>query len=288
MIVAEARYELIKLVDELVLSYSEAIDSNKDNKTKDKELVNELNTQNKLQLEELKDKEKIISGLNKKCHEYECMINKWQDEKIAQEEEKICNDKVSIVVSQANEIEKKDQYIEQLERKIKKYENKSKDKGKIKNNIGLVLNVEPVPEPFVQEVKVEPVKPEPVVPEPVPEPFVQEVKVEPVKPEPVVQEPVVQEVKVEPVKPEPVKPEPVVQEVKVEPFKPEPVKPELSIEDSDDEPVYKKIKHKNIKYYVIDGKNPQKIYSIIDNNVPGDIMGERVKLDSGKYKYKLN
>ena len=265
MIVAEARYELIKLVDELVLSYSEAIDSNKDNKTKDKELVNELNTQNKLQLEELKDKEKIISGLNKKCHEYECMINKWQDEKIAQEEEKICNDKVSIVVSQANEIEKKDQYIEQLERKIKKYENKSKDKGKIKNNIGLVLNVEPVPEPFVQEVKVEPVKPEPVV-----------------------QEPFVQEVKVEPVKPEPVKPEPVVQEVKVEPFKPEPVKPELSIEDSDDEPVYKKIKHKNIKYYVIDGKNPQKIYSIIDNNVPGDIMGERVKLDSGKYKYKLN
>ena len=246
MIVAEARYELIKLVDELVHSYSEAIDSNKDNKTKDKELVNELNTQNKLQLEELKDKEKIISGLNKKCHEYECMINKWQDEKIAQEEEKICNDKVSIVVSQANEIEKKDQYIEQLERKINKYENKSKDKGKIKNNIGLVLNVDPVPEPFVQEPVVGPVV-DPVVPEPiVPEPFVQE---------------------------------PVVQE---------PVKPELSIEDSDDEPVYKKIKHKNIKYYVIDGKNPQKIYSIIDNNVPGDIMGERVKLDSGKYKYKLN
>jgi hypothetical protein len=280
MIVAEARYELIKLVDELVLSYSEAIDSNKDNKTKDKELVNELNTQNKLQLEELKDKEKIISGLNKKCHEYECMINKWQDEKIAQEEEKICNDKVSIVVSQANEIEKKDQYIEQLERKINKYENKSKDKGKIKNNIGLVLNVEPIdPEPVV---------PEPVVPEPVvPEPVVQE----PVVQEPVVQEPVVQEVKVEPVKPEPVVQEPVVQEVKVEPVVepvvPEPVKPEISIEDSDDEPVYKKIKHKNIKYYVIDGKNPQKIYSIIDNNVPGDIMGERVKLDSGKYKYQV-
>ena len=241
MIVAEARYELIKLVDELVHSYSEAIDSNKDNKTKDKELVNELNTQNKLQLEELKDKEKIISGLNKKCHEYECMINKWQDEKIAQEEEKICNDKVSIVVSQANEIEKKDQYIEQLERKINKYENKSKDKGKIKNNIGLVLNVEPVVEPVVPEPVVEPVVPEPIVPEPFVEPGVQE-----------------------------------------------PVKPELSIEDSDDEPVYKKIKHKNIKYYVIDGKNPQKIYSIIDNNVPGDIMGERVKLDSGKYKYKLN
>ena len=262
MIVAEARYELIKLVDELVHSYSEAIDSNKDNKTKDKELVNELNTQNKLQLEELKDKEKIISGLNKKCYEYECMINKWQDEKIAQEEEKSCNDKVSIVVSQANEIEKKDQYIEQLERKIKKYENKSKDKGKIKNNIGLVLNVDPVvPEPVV---------PEPVVPEPVvPEPVVQEPVVEPVKPEPVA---------------EPVKLEPV----KLEPVKPEPVKPELSIEDPDDEPVYKKIKHKNIKYYVIDGKNPQKIYSIIDNNVPGDIMGERVKLDSGKYKYKLN
>jgi len=260
MIVAEARYELIKLVDELVHSYSEAIDSNKDNKTKDKELVNELNTQNKLQLEELKDKEKIISGFNKKCYEYECMINKWQDEKIAQEEEKSCNDKVSIVVSQANEIEKKDQYIEQLERKIKKYENKSKDKSKIKNNIGLVLNVEPVvPEPVVPEPVVpEPVVPEPVVPEPVVEP---------------VAEPVV----------EPVVPEPVV-----EPVKPEPVKPELSIEDPDDEPVYKKIKHKNIKYYVIDGKNPQKIYSIIDNNVPGDIMGERVKLDSGKYKYKLN
>jgi len=254
MIVAEARYELIKLVDELVHSYSEAIDSNKDNKTKDKELVNELNTQNKLQLEELKDKEKIISGLNKKCYEYECMINKWQDEKIAQEEEKSCNDKISIVVSQANEIEKKDQYIEQLERKIKKYENKSKDKGKIKNNIGLVLNVDPVvPEPVVQE------------------PVVQE----PVVPEPIVPEPIV---------PEPVKPEPF----NVEPVDPEPVKPELSIEDSDDEPVYKKIKHKNIKYYVIDEKNPQKIYSIIDNNVPGDIMGERVKLDSGKYKYKLN
>ena len=30
MIVAEARYELIKLVDELVHSYSEAIDANKD------------------------------------------------------------------------------------------------------------------------------------------------------------------------------------------------------------------------------------------------------------------
>ena len=47
--------------------------------------------------------------------------------------------------------------------------------------------------------------------------------------------------------------------------------------------ILKKIKHKNIKYYVIEGKNPQKIYSIIDNNIPGDIMGERVKLESGKY-----
>ena len=61
-------------------------------------------------------------------------------------------------------------------------------------------------------------------------------------------------------------------------------------DSDDDDEVWIKVKHKKQAYYIVQGENPQYIYSIIDNK-KGDRIGHREMVmvnDKKKYKYKFN
>ena len=53
--------------------------------------------------------------------------------------------------------------------------------------------------------------------------------------------------------------------------------------------VYKKVKHNNIRYYIVkkSGENPHNLYKILENNECGEIVGKRIK-DGKSYKYIIN
>ena len=53
--------------------------------------------------------------------------------------------------------------------------------------------------------------------------------------------------------------------------------------------VYKKVKHNNIRYYVVkkSGENPQNLYEILENNECGKVVGKRTK-EGKSYKYIIN
>ena len=119
MDIADSRSKLIKLVDELTESYSSILEEKYENKDKENKDFVFLNNQNKSQKEELEERDNQIKDLNKKCYDYEQMINSYQEKMKEIEEEQICNNKVSLVKSQANALEEKDKHIEQLEQKIK-------------------------------------------------------------------------------------------------------------------------------------------------------------------------
>ena len=119
MDIAESRSKLIQLVDEITESYSSIREEKYENKDKENRDFVFLNNQNKSQKEELEEKENQIKELNKKCYDYEQMINSYQEKMKEIEEEQLCNNKVSLVKSQANALDEKDKHIEHLEQKIK-------------------------------------------------------------------------------------------------------------------------------------------------------------------------
>ena len=117
--IAETRSNLVNLKNELTESYSQMLHNNTNKDMKDNQDILFLNNQNKLQLQEISELEEKVSKLNKKCYDYEQIINNYQGKMVEMEEEQKCEDKVSIVKIQADELHKKDQYIDQLQQKIK-------------------------------------------------------------------------------------------------------------------------------------------------------------------------
>ena len=117
--IAETRDQLIKMVNTLTSEYSQMLEDKTNHVLKDNKNILSLNGQNKLQLDEITELENRNRELNKKCHDYEKIINDYQNKMVEIEDEHKCNDKVSIVKTQADELFKKDQYIDQLQQKIK-------------------------------------------------------------------------------------------------------------------------------------------------------------------------
>lgn len=64
------------------------------------------------------------------------------------------------------------------------------------------------------------------------------------------------------------------------PPEPEPLKLQSDIK-------YKKVKHENIRYYVISGESPQTLYKIREDGECGEKCGKRIKKEKG-YEYQLD
>ena len=125
MNISDKKEQLHKLSNELVDSYNSIIEITNNQGLEDKKIIKKLTDQIIIQKIEIDDKDKMISSQNKKCYDYEVVINEYQDRMVKIEEETKTNNKVSIVISQANELENKDRYIEQLENKIKLIKSKN-------------------------------------------------------------------------------------------------------------------------------------------------------------------
>ena len=130
--IAETRDILHKISNELVDSYLQNLQDKAEKDVQENQNIVMLTQQNKLQFQEIEQKDKEISDYKKKCYDYEQIINKYQEKMVEIEEEQKCEDKVSIVKVQADELTKKDQYIEQLQNKIKFLQNQ-------KNNVSFEI-----------------------------------------------------------------------------------------------------------------------------------------------------
>ena len=214
MDIAESRSKLIKLVDEITESYSSILEEKYENKDKENKDFVFLNNQNKSQKEELEERDNQIKDLNKKCYDYEQMINSYQEKMKEIEEEQICNNKVSLVKSQANALDEKDKHIEHLEQKIKLLQSIDKD---------ISVKIEEVKSPVIGE-------------------------------------------------------NPTITKKQVEP---------LLLESSDDDIQLKSVKHKNNKYYIIAGEEPQFIYKIDDDDEIGEKLGVRERANGRGYNYSF-
>ena len=237
MDIADSRSKLIKLVDDITKSYSTILEEKYENKDKENKDFLFLNNQNKLQKEELVERDNEIKSLNKKCYDYEQMINSYQEKMKEIEEEQICNNKVSLVKSQANALDEKDTHIEQLEQKIKLLQTADQY---IKKNV--TVKIEEVKSPIIG----------------VKSPMIG------------VKSPIIG-----------FSPTTSVNkaEKQVEP---------LNLESSDEDIQLKSVKHKNNKYYIIVGEEPQFIYKIEDDDEIGEKLGKRTPKKKGKgYDYEF-
>ena len=157
MDIAESRSKLIQLVDEITESYSSILEEKYENKDKENRDFVFLNNQNKSQKEELEEKENQIKELNKKCYDYEQMINSYQEKMKEIEEEQLCNNKVSLVKSQANALDEKDKHIEHLEQKIKLLQDTDKNVSvKIEQVESPIIGFSPTSSESKVEKQVEP------------------------------------------------------------------------------------------------------------------------------------
>lgn len=57
--------------------------------------------------------------------------------------------------------------------------------------------------------------------------------------------------------------------------------------DEDDEEVWIKVKHKGIRYIIVQGEDPQYIYRITENDTKGDKLGVRTDIN-GRKKYEFD
>ena len=117
--IAETRDNLIKHINDLTMNYSQLLHDRTNIETNKNTEILLLNNQNCLQLQEIQTLNENISELNKKCYDYEQIINEYQSKMVDMEKDKKCENKVSIMRVQADELHKKDQYIDQLQQKIK-------------------------------------------------------------------------------------------------------------------------------------------------------------------------
>jgi len=252
--IAETRDTLVKHINSLTLNYSQLLHEKTNIETNKNTEILLLNNQNRLQLQEIQTLNEEISGLNKKCYDYEVIINDYQKKMVEIESEVEQRDKVSIMKVQADELEKKDRYIEQLQSKIKFLQGD-------KQNISLKFmdvdtNLEPEPENEVVAVANESDKSGGWSP------------TSSNSPVQVIQTPVVEQT--------------LVVEQSVEDDKMETENDNDSVNDSDSIDIeYKRIKYKGERYYIIVGEEPQVVYEILDDDDVGDRVGIRNKKGKG-------
>ena len=248
--IAETRDILHKISNELVDSYLQNLQEKAEKDVQENQNIVMLTQQNKLQFQEIEEKDKEITDYKKKCYDYEQIINKYQEEMVEIEEKHKCEGKLSIIKVQANELTKKDQYIEQLENKIKFLQTEKKNVSfKIEDDIieensvllssglseGLSGGWSPTSnkKPSLQEKEI--VKEE------------EENKMD------------------------------IDEEVKE--------KVEVNEDDEDDndedEIEYKRIKYKGKRYYIVVGEEPQIVYEILEDEDVGLRVGIRKKKTKG-------
>ena len=245
--IAETRDILHKISNELVDSYLQNLQEKAEKDVQENQNIVMLTQQNKLQFQEIEQKDKEISDYKKKCYDYEQIINKYQEKMVEMEEEQRCEDKVSIVKVQADELTKKDQYIEQLQNKIKFLQNEKKNvsfqieddiieenteelsgelsgglskesSGELSGGWSPTSNKTPSPQDKDKEEEEE---------------------------------------------------KEVIQENQEE------------NQEDDDEIEYKRIKYKGERYYIVVGEEPQIVYEILDDEDVGDRVGIRKKKTKG-------
>lgn len=248
--IAETRDTLVKHINSLTLNYSQLLHEKTNIETNKNTEILLLNNQNRLQLQEIQTLNDEISGLNKKCYDYEVIINDYQKKMVEIESEVEQRDKVSIMKTQADELEKKDRYIEQLQSKIKYLQGD-------KQNISLKFmdvdnNLEPEPaNEVVTNIVVD-----------------KSGGWSPTSSNSPVQ----------------VVETPVVEQTPVEDDKMETENENDNENDNDSDSIdieYKRIKYKGERYYIIVGEEPQVVYEILDDDDVGDRVGIRNKKGKG-------
>ena len=254
--IAETRDILHKISNELVDSYLQNLQEKAEKDVQENQNIVMLTQQNKLQFQEIEQKDKEISDYKKKCYDYEQIINKYQEKMVEIEEEQKCEDKVSIVKVQADELTKKDQYIEQLQNKIKFLQNQ-------KNNVSFEIeddiiedNTEGLSGGLSKESSGELSGGWSPTSNKTPSP--QEKDKEEEEKKEVVQENQEKE---------------VIQEKEEN---------KMDIDEQDDDEIeYKRIKYKGERYYIVVGEEPQIVYEILDDEDVGDRVGIRKKKTKG-------
>ena len=240
--IAETRDILHKISNELVDSYLQNLQEKAEKDVKENQNIVMLTQQNKLQFQEIEEKDKEITDYKKKCYDYEQIINQYQEEMVEIEEKHKCEGKISIIKVQADELTKKDQYIEQLENKIKFLQTEKKNVSfKIEDDIieeNSVLLSEELSGGWSPTSNKKP--------------SLQEKEI--VKEEEENQMDIDDEVK-------------------------EDLKEEE--EDDDDEIEYKRIKYKGERYYIVVGEEPQIVYEILEDEDVGLRVGIRKKKTKG-------
>ena len=256
--IAETRDTLVKHINSLTLNYSQLLHEKTNIETNKNTEILLLNNQNHLQLQEIQTLNEEISGLNKKCYDYEVIINDYQNKMVEIESEVEQRDKVSIMKVQADELEKKDRYIEQLQSKIKYLQGD-------KQNISLKFmdvdtNLEPANEVVTNDVVDKSGGWSPTSSSS-PVQVVEQTSVE---------TPVVKQTSV------------VNQSVKDDKMETENDNDNDNVSDSDSIDIeYKRIKYKGERYYIIVGEEPQVVYEILDDDDVGDRVGIRNKKGKG-------
>ena len=260
--IAETRDNLIKNINDLTMNYSQLLHDRTNLETNKNTEILLLNNQNCLQLQEIQTLNENISELNKKCYDYEQIINEYQSKMVDMEKDKKCENKVSIMRVQADELHKKDQYIDQLQQKIKflqcdkknislKFIDKN-DENLLEKNHDEFMQTESEPSPYGsldgQIDETEGWSPTTSrTPVPVPDKVVLD----------------------------------VATDVSVE--------TDIVVEDMDTEGdsdcidiEYKRIKYKGEKYYIVVGEEPQVVYRHMEDGDVGSKVGIRKKKTKGK------
>jgi hypothetical protein len=264
--IAETRDNLIKNINDLTMNYSQLLHDRTNIETNKNTEILLLNNQNCLQLQEIQTLNENISELNKKCYDYEQIINEYQSKMVDMEKDKKCENKVSIMRVQADELHKKDQYIDQLQQKIKFLQGDKKnislkfidknDENLLEKNHDEFMQTESEPSPYgsldgqIDEQIDETEGWSPTTsktPVPVPDKVVID----------------------------------VATDVSVE--------TDVVVEDMDTEGdsdcidiEYKRIKYKGEKYYIVVGEEPQVVYRHMEDGDVGSKVGIRKKKTKGK------
>lgn len=257
--IAETRDTLVKHINNLTLNYSQLLHEKTNIESNKNTEILLLNNQNRLQLQEIQTLNDDISGLNKKCYDYEVIINDYQQKMVEVESDREQRDKVSIMKTQADELHKKDRYIEQLQSKIKFLQGD-------KQNISLKFmdvdtNLEPEPAVNIEAN---------IVTEPVPDKSGGWSPTSSNSPVQVIEKPV--EIPV------------VEQSVEDDKMETENDNDNIIVNDSDSDSIdieYKRIKYKGERYYIIVGEEPQVVYEILEDDDVGDRVGIRKKKGKG-------
>ena len=271
--IAETRDNLIKNINDLTMNYSQLLHDRTNIETNKNTEILLLNNQNCLQLQEIQTLNENISELNKKCYDYEQIINEYQSKMVDMEKDKKCENKVSIMRVQADELHKKDQYIDQLQQKIKFLQGDKKnislkfiDKNEnlFEKNHDEFMQTESEPTPYssfdgqIDEQIDETEGWSPTTsktPVPVPDKVVSD----------------------------------VATDVSVETDVATNVATDIVVEDMDTEGdsdcidiEYKRIKYKGEKYYIVVGEEPQVVYRHMEDGDVGSKVGIRKKKTKGK------